>query len=310
MSLPPSAESLLPILLLIAAGYALKQSGKIGTDQWRGVERLTYLVLFPATILTATAQADLSSVPFFAVSLALVGAILASAVCLMLMRPALAKHFGITGASFSSMFQGSVRWNSPVAYTLAVSLYGARGAALAAVAIATMIPLVNFLSVSVLSRYASGKRPNWREWMMTLITNPFIWSCAVGLGLRPIIDFIPGPLLTSINMAGTAALATSLLVVGAGLELKRLQRLTIGTSVPSILKLGLMPIVASVIGHAVGLAGTDLAVVILATAVPTASAAYILARQMGGDSELMADILTYQTGLAMLTLPIALAILV
>jgi malonate transporter len=310
MSLPPSVESLLPVLLLIAAGYGLKRSGKIGTDHWRGVERLTYLVLFPATILTATAQADLSSVPFLTVSLALVGAILASALTLMLLRRPFERHFGISGASFSSMFQGSVRWNSPVAYTLAVSLYGARGAALAAVAIATMIPLVNFLSVSVLARYASGVRPNWREWLMTLLKNPFIWSCIIGIGLRPVVEFIPKPLITSVSMAGSAALATSLLVVGAGLEIARLKRLTLGTGIPAILKLGLMPIVASVIGHAFGLSNTDLSIVLLATAVPTASAAYILARQMGGDSELMADILTFQTGLAMITLPVVLAILV
>lgn len=310
MSLPPSVESLLPVLLLIATGYLLKRSGKIGTDHWRGVERLTYLVLFPATILTATAQADLSSVPFFSVALALVGAILASASCLMLMRRPLEQHFGISGASFSSMFQGSVRWNSPVAYTLAVSLYGAHGAAVAAIAIATMIPLVNFLSVSVLARYASGIRPNWREWLMTLLKNPFIWSCMIGIALRAFVDVIPKLVFTSVSMAGSAALATSLLVVGAGLELARLNRLKLGTSIPAVLKLALMPIIASLIGHALGLSNTDLAIVILATAVPTASAAYILARQMGGDSELMADILTYQTGLAMITLPIALAALV
>jgi predicted permease len=310
MSLPPSVESLLPVLLLIATGFALRRSGKIGTDHWLGVERLTYIVLFPATILTATAQADLSSVPFFSVSLALIGAIFASATSLMLLRRPLEKHFGISGASFSSMFQGSVRWNSPVAYTLAVSLYGARGAALAAVAIATMIPLVNFLSVSVLARHASGIRPNWREWLMTLLKNPFIWSCLIGIALRPVVDFIPSPFMTSVSMAGSAALATSLMVVGAGLEIARLKRLTIGTGLPTVLKLGLMPIVASLLGHALGLSNIDLAVVILATAVPTASAAYILARQMGGDSELMADILTYQTGIAMITLPIALALLV
>jgi predicted permease len=145
---------------------------------------------------------------------------------------------------------------------------------------------------------------------MTLLKNPFIWSCLIGIALRPVVDFIPSPFMTSVSMAGSAALATSLMVVGAGLEIARLKRLTIGTGLPTVLKLGLMPIVASLLGHALGLSNIDLAVVILATAVPTASAAYILARQMGGDSELMADILTYQTGIAMITLPIALALLV
>lgn len=309
MPILASVESLLPVLLLIATGYALTRSGKIAIHQWRGVERLTYLVLFPATILTATSQADLSSVPFASVSVALVAAILASATTLMASKPILERRFGISGPAFSSMFQGSVRWNSPVACTIAVSLYGPRGAALAAVAIATMIPLVNFLSVSVLSRYASGTRPDWREWMLTLVKNPFIWSCAIGLALRLVTAFIPHSVLTAVSLTGQAALATSLLVVGAGLQLHRLATVNIGTLVPAILKLGLMPVIATLVGHWVGLTGTDLAVVILATAVPTASAAYILARQMGGDSELMADILTYQTGIAMISMPIALAIL-
>ena len=275
MSLPLSVESLLPILLLIATGYGLKQSGKIGADQWRGIERVTYLVLFPATIFTATMQGDLSSVPFVEVALSLMAAISFSAMTLFLLRRTLKSRFGISGSSFSSMFQGSVRWNSPVAYTLAISLYGQRGAALSAVAISTMIPLVNFLSVSVLARYASGVRPNWREWLITLVRNPFIWSCALGLALKPVQNFIPHPIFSATQMAGSAALATSLLVVGAGLELNRLAKFNISTLLPTGLKLIALPIVASLVGRFLGLSGTDLAVVILSTAVPTASAAYI-----------------------------------
>jgi predicted permease len=40
--------------------------------------------------------------------------------------------------------------------------------------------------------------------------------------------------------------------------------------------------------------------------VPTAAASYILARQMGGDAPLMAEIATLQTVLAMLTMPLIL----
>ena len=57
------------------------------------------------------------------------------------------------------------------------------------------------------------------------------------------------------------------------------------------------------------LTGITMGIVILSTAVPTASGAYILARQMGGDAVLMAEILTYQTLISMLTLPLALYLL-
>jgi predicted permease len=42
-------------------------------------------------------------------------------------------------------------------------------------------------------------------------------------------------------------------------------------------------------------------------AVPTASASYILARQLGGNATLMAEILTLQTLAGMATIPVLLA---
>ena len=49
--------------------------------------------------------------------------------------------------------------------------------------------------------------------------------------------------------------------------------------------------------------------VIVATcsSVPTSSSAYVLARQMGGDAPLLAQIITLQTILAAITMPIAIA---
>jgi malonate transporter len=73
-----------------------------------------------------------------------------------------------------------------------------------------------------------------------------------------------------------------------------------------VLRLFGMPLLGFAMARLMGLDGVTLGVVILSTAVPTASGAYILARQMGGDAVLMAEILTYQTVISMLTLPLAL----
>ena len=51
-------------------------------------------------------------------------------------------------------------------------------------------------------------------------------------------------------------------------------------------------------------------VLLLLTLLPTASASYILARQLGGDYELMATIITVQTLLAGIMMPVMLIILV
>ena len=56
------------------------------------------------------------------------------------------------------------------------------------------------------------------------------------------------------------------------------------------------------------LSGPEALVLVAFSAIPTATAAFVLTRQMGGDGELMAGILTAQTLAAVVTIPIALGL--
>jgi predicted permease len=55
--------------------------------------------------------------------------------------------------------------------------------------------------------------------------------------------------------------------------------------------------------------GTMVQAAILLAALPTATSSYILARQLGGDAPLMAAIISGQTLLGMVTLPLLLGFL-
>ncbi|NGX98607.1 MAG: AEC family transporter, partial [Candidatus Afipia apatlaquensis] len=111
-----------------------------------------------------------------------------------------------------------------------------------------------------------------------------------------------------IDALGRSSLAIGLLVVGAGLQLKGVLRPDAPALLSCALKLVLMPIFAISLGLVFGLSGTNLAIVACCASVPTASSAYLLARQMGGDAPLVAEILTLQTALAVITMPIAIAL--
>ena len=69
-----------------------------------------------------------------------------------------------------------------------------------------------------------------------------------------------------------------------------------------------MPVLAVALALWFGLSGTNLVIVAVCSAVPTSSSAYVLARQMGGDAPLLAQIITLQTILAAITMPIAIAL--
>jgi predicted permease len=69
-----------------------------------------------------------------------------------------------------------------------------------------------------------------------------------------------------------------------------------------------MPALAIGLGYWMGVSGAALTVVAVASSVPSAPGAYILARQMGGDAPLYAHILTLETVAALVTIPVVLAL--
>jgi len=248
-------------------------------------------------------------VPVLGVGGALIGAILAMAVLVLALRPVLERHLGIDGPSFTSIFQGATRWNTFVGLAVAGSLFGQRGIALIAVAIAAMVPLLNLLAFYVFIRFAG--RPRQSPWaiLRSFATNPFIWSCALGLSLNLLAPPLPKPVAAYIDVMGRASLAAGLLIVGAGLDLRRLAKPGLPHAVAASCKLLLMPMVAVTLAHHAGVGGDDLLVTIIAASVPTAAAGYVLARQMGGNAPLMAEILTLQTLLALGSMPLLISLL-
>jgi hypothetical protein len=300
--------ALLPVFLLIVAGFLLRRSLMPEEAHWIGVERLVYFVMFPALLIDTLARADLAHLPVGGIGGALLAAILAMAVICLLLRAPLAASLEINGAAFTSLFQGATRWNTFVALAVAANLFGDSGVALVSIAMLAMIPALNVINVWVLAHFAAEAPPSWRSVFMALVRNPLIWSCAVGIALNLMGIAIPAPIHTFADALGRSALALALLMVGAGLQLAGLIRPRPAAVIGTALKLLVMPAMAVGFGHLLGLSGTSLAVVAIASSVPSAPGGYVLARQMGGDAELLAQILTLQTVLAALTMPIAIAL--
>ncbi len=301
--------SLIPTFLIIATGWLCRVTNFVGEPQWSGLERVTYMIFFPALIIDTLSRADLSSVPVLGVGGALVGAILTMAALVLALRPVLERRFGIDGPSFTSIFQGATRWNTFVGLAVAGSLFGQRGVALIAVAIAAMVPLLNLLAFYVFIRFAGRPRQSPWDILRSFVTNPFIWSCAIGLALNFLFPPLPKPVAGYIELTGRAALAAGLLIVGAGLDIRRLASPGLPHVLAAGLKLVLMPIMAVTYAGLIGVSGSDLTVTTIAASVPSASAAYVLARQMGGNAGLMAEILTLQTLLALASMPLLISLL-
>jgi len=298
--------ALLPVFLLILLGVVLKRSLIQPDAQWQGLERLTYYVLFPALLVQTLVKADLSKVPFAGVGGALFLSALAMALLCLALRPLLAR-LAIDGPAFTSIFQGAVRWQTYVGLAVSGSLYGASGLALASVAMVAIIPLVNVLSVTVLAHYAAPERRSAREIALTIARNPLILACIAGLALNQLHVPLPKLWHDVANALSQASLAIGLLVTGAGLHFEGLTRLRLAAALGVGLKLVAMPALALALAVWFGLSGPSLVIVAVCAAVPTSPSAYVMARQMGGDAPLLAQIITLQTALAAVTMPLIIA---
>lgn len=301
--------ALLPVFLVIIVGYGLRLIEFTTEDTWRLVERIVYFILFPALILSTLAAADLSSLQILPMAAALLFSLIIVAGILTTARRTVGPAIGLTGAAYSSVFQGSLRWNGFVALAAVAVLYGPHGLTAAALAIAVMVPTVNVLSVLILSRHANDDPSDFVKVAKLLSRNPLILACIGGITLNLTGIGLPGPLAPTADLLGRAALTLGLLSVGAGLDLRAAfatKRLIV---LATVLKLLLIPLLVTLFCFLFQVTGLSRDVAILCGAVPTASSSYVLARQLGGDHRLMAAIITASTLAALITMPLMLTIL-
>ncbi len=109
---------------------------------------------------------------------------------------------------------------------------------------------------------------------------------------------------------GAASMPLGLLCVGAALRFDAARSWLQPVCVASAFKFMAMPLITLAAGRLFGLGDAALTVALLFQALPTSSASYIMARQLGGDAPLMAGITAFQTIAAALAMPVVLTALV
>ncbi|MBR9971931.1 AEC family transporter [Magnetospirillum sp. J10] len=298
--------AIIPNFLLIMLGWGMRSRHWLDISFWGQAERLTYYLLLPALLITNLAEARLDGLPVAAIAAAQGLAILAVLGLIALPLRRFWPRLATDGPAFTSLIQGSVRPNTYIAFAVAAALWGPSGVTVAAVSAALVVPLVNLLCVTALIQWGQGDgRRGFGPTLAAIVKNPLILACLLGaalnlsgIGLPPMI----GPML---KIMAQASLALGLLCVGAGLDLGAIRGAGMVVATTLTIKLLALPSAVAGLGWLFGLRGVQLAAAIVYAAVPVATNAYVLARQLGGDYRLAAAIITASTLAAAATLPVA-----
>jgi len=296
--MPLVASALVPIVLLIALGLALRRTRFLPEPFWPGLDRLNYWVFFPSLIFVSLAGADQSLVGTGPVGLAVWGGLAVTAGVALVLGP----RATADGPAFTSVFQGGIRFNSYVAFIVLPTLFPGSDA-LTALMVALTVPVVNIASVVVLARHASSAPLRWRTLLTSVASNPLILASLLGVAAARLA--VPlGPFEAALSTLGQASLASGLLSVGAILRFGTIRANVGPIATSSVLKTAILPAATFAFASALGLPPSTTGPLVLFQALPTASASYVLAKAMGGDGDLMAAILAVQTMAALAWLPL------
>lgn len=295
-------SALIPVFLIILLGVFLRRLTAFNAAAWHGFENLCYFVLFPVLLIKTLATTNLGGAGVLAFSGALLFAIMTMSTLLLVAYPLLHRSFGLDAAAFSSIFQGATRWHGFIALSIVGMLFDDEGVAYMAITMAAIIPPLNIINVSVLAHFGSSDS-NLKLVMEKLLRNPFIIACTIGAILNLSGIGLSGPLYAAFDVLGGGALGLGLLTVGAGLNIRLVLKdpMLVGTG--ALLRLLGMPALMFLGCYIFDIQGMPRMVAVIAAAVPTAASSFILARQMGGDAALMANLITVQVLLATITLP-------
>ncbi len=289
-------SALVPIAVILVLGKVSASLKLLSAEGWIGLERITYFVLFPALIVSKLAVANFSEVDW-RMPTALVGAQVALG-ALSLAGGAL---LGQGRNRLGVYVQSAVRWNTFFALALAQELMGPTGLALVAIAAAAMIPTANILSVVALMQL-SGTPVKPVKLVKELAVNPLVLACVIGLALNFSHVSLPKSAFEILDLLGQATIALGLLTTGAAIQIKERSAPLTAVFSWSLLRLIGLPVLAGLFAAGLGVSGSVFMAMMIATAVPTAVNGTILARQLGADAALAANLIACQTVLAIGTI--------
>lgn len=284
---------LLPSFLMVGLGGLIRD--RLSVNAWQGLDRLNFEILFPALIFVAA-----SSRPIALVDIVTIGPLVWAVLSLGLAAGYLARRFGPERfVDFAGAWQVAWRFNTAMAFVAVDTLANPPIGALA-VAVGLAIPVANLFAVSALSRGAGSLR----QTVGKVATNPFLLASIAGVFVGVTGLKLPAAAMAPLEMLSQAAIPVALISVGATMNWGALARLDRFSSIIVATKLLLLPAFALALSLLLDLDAPLAATLVLFAALPTASAAHVLAAGFGGDRELSATLVAQTTLLAAVTLPV------
>ena len=299
-----SFNAVAPIFLIVLVGVVLKKIGFVNDSFLDISEKLVFKIALPIMLFLEVARGSLSELADGKLIVFCIVTVTASFIIVSLLAVACIRDRDKRGA----FVQGMCRSNFAIlGVPLADNMFGEAGTTLIAIVMPFVILMFNAYSVIMLSLFSSDstQKLNGKKLLHILkniVTNPLIIGVVLGIPFMLYGWQLPVVLNKSLNYLSGLTTPLALISLGANFRPESL-RGRVGYAVLSSLgKTVVLPAIMVTIAALVGFRDASLGVILILFGAPTAVSSYIMAKKMGNDGELAAQILLLTTFLCMLTI--------
>ena len=308
-------RAILPILLMIAAGYAVKCIGPWNQKFFKSLNKLCFHLFLPMNLFCNIYEIeDLSQTNWKLAGVLFLGTI----VCMFV--GILAVHlFALKREQKGVVIQAAFRSNQAVlGLPLAGALGGQEAMAFASIACAVCVPLFSILAVVVLTICSGDGKKSLSPVAMVkkILQNPLIIASGTAIvlvalreaGAAPayfLKDTMPS-LYKVLTDFGKVASPVMLFVLGTGLDFKATRHLVPQLSLGIALRLIVSPVLvigtALLLRNQLGLTAVEMPTFVAMCASPVAVSSAVMVQEIGGDDQLASQLVIWSSVLSMGTI--------
>lgn len=302
---------ILPNLILMGLGFLMqknRQASKAFIDQ---SSNFVFNYCLPCLLFFSVINSEVD----YAKQIILIMAGVAVTFILFVGSELYASRFIRNPADQGVFVQGVFRSNMAIIGLATVAnAYGEQGLSVGAVYMGVVTILFNILAVITLSRVSKSAEDTWvsRTLMILkkLATNPLMIALIGAFAYKALaLPPLTGVIQTTGDLLAAVALPLALICAGASIDLRSMLSPSGLSMQASIGRIVLAPLVAIGVGLGFGLTGMHMGVLFLMVAAPTAAASYVMAKAMGGNEVLAANILAFTTVVGLFGMAIGAALL-
>ncbi len=277
-----SVQCVLPMFLILLTGVFIRRSRVVPPTLFNPMSIMTFKFLMPCLLFYNVYSTDLKKTFQPDLMIFLIGWVLIWFGLSYLFFFTFDKNPKTRGAYIQTAFRSNV---AVIGVSLAQSLMSEAGVGSATVAVSILVPLYNILAVVTLETCRRGTL-NIRRTLIEIMKNPLIVGCLLGFICLLFHIRLSTPVEETIQKLGNTGSVMMLVALGASIQLKGVLQNLKKVLFCNGIRLILAPLCALTAAILFGFRGEALAVVLICTASPTASAAYPMAIACESDHEL------------------------